>query len=154
MPVGELGTVTFLLTDIRELHLHVGENEDGAAQWPPTFLLTADFSLVDPYRMMRADRRFRPRVYSTGCASMACAGQYQRNLLSVPVLEDAREPPQQPTRPAHTPLVGREKEVAEVGDLLQRDETRLLTLTGPGGTGKTRLALQAAADLARHPDRS
>src|SRR5918999_4588346 len=46
-----------------------------------------------------------------------------------------------------TPLVGREKEVSEVCDLLRGEETRLLTLTGPGGTRKTRVALQTAADL-------
>jgi predicted ATPase/class 3 adenylate cyclase len=46
-----------------------------------------------------------------------------------------------------TPLVGREREVGEVCGRLRQEEVRLLTLTGAGGTGKTRLALQAAADL-------
>jgi predicted ATPase/class 3 adenylate cyclase len=43
-----------------------------------------------------------------------------------------------------TPFLGRERELGEVLDLLSRDDVRLLTLTGPGGTGKTRLAAQAA----------
>lgn len=43
-----------------------------------------------------------------------------------------------------TPFVGREAELAQIGDLLANPDCRLLTLYGPGGMGKTRLALQAA----------
>jgi predicted ATPase len=46
-----------------------------------------------------------------------------------------------------TPFLGRRHELTEVVALLGRD-ARLVTLTGPGGTGKTRLALQAAAEVA------
>ena len=50
-----------------------------------------------------------------------------------------------------TSFVGRDKELAEAGELLER--SRLVTLTGPGGTGKTRLSLQVAANAAeRYPD--
>jgi predicted ATPase/class 3 adenylate cyclase len=45
-----------------------------------------------------------------------------------------------------TSFLGRDGELAEVISLLARSDVRLLTLTGPGGTGKTRLALQAAAE--------
>jgi predicted ATPase/class 3 adenylate cyclase len=46
-----------------------------------------------------------------------------------------------------TPFLGRQREVTEVVALLRSSDARLVTLTGPGGTGKTRLALQVAAEL-------
>ncbi len=52
-----------------------------------------------------------------------------------------------------TPFLGRERELAEVVSLARGDGVRLVTVTGAGGIGKTRLALQAAAELAdEHPD--
>jgi predicted ATPase/DNA-binding XRE family transcriptional regulator len=56
--------------------------------------------------------------------------------------------PRPPTR-----LIGREAELMAVADLLAQDDVHLVTLTGPGGTGKTRLAQAvAAAAMGHYPD--
>jgi predicted ATPase/class 3 adenylate cyclase len=57
-----------------------------------------------------------------------------------PLVSLIAKPSNLPLQP--TPFIGREREVESVTSLLRREEVRLLTLTGTGGTGKTRLALQ------------
>ena len=62
----------------------------------------------------------------------------------------APEAPTRSTRPLPvppTPLVGRRLELAAVSALFRDEGARLVTLTGPGGTGKTRLGLAVAHEL-------
>lgn len=72
---------------------------------------------------------------------------HPRLVADFPKLRTAGKPP--PSLPAQaTHLVGRDRELHAIETLLHEPGLRLLTLTGPGGTGKTRLAIQAAADMA------
>lgn len=71
--------------------------------------------------------------------------RHDPSLAAPPAPEPAQV--QLPVPP--TPLVGRQLEVAAVTALLRRAEVRLLTLTGAGGTGKTRLAIAVADELGR-----
>jgi predicted ATPase len=68
-------------------------------------------------------------------------------VTQFPTAGPAHNLPAQPT-----PFIGRQQEVAAARDLLLRPEVRLVTLTGPGGTGKTRLSLQVATELLDHFD--
>jgi class 3 adenylate cyclase len=83
-------------------------------------------------------------------------GEHQLKDLSAPIrlfqLGTAMFPPLRSLSQARIPIalepiVGRERELEAVVGLLARDGARLVTLTGPGGIGKTRLALAASAEL-------
>jgi predicted ATPase/class 3 adenylate cyclase len=99
-------------------------------------------ALVDVELTDLGEHRFKDlgapeRVYQLGTGDFPVLKSLYRTNLPVPA----------------TPFLGRERELSEVVALIARDDIRLLTLTGPGGTGKTRLALQAAAEAAdEYPD--
>jgi len=65
-----------------------------------------------------------------------------------PLATLSRPPSELPHQP--TPFVGRDAELKEIEEQIENESVRLLTLTGPGGIGKTRLALRAAADEIDH----
>ena len=73
-----------------------------------------------------------------------------RRPAQTPPLEKRDGRVRHPSPPVLTPLLGREYEEDMVIQLLQQNDTRLLTLMGPAGVGKTRLAMQVAQTAQEH----
>jgi predicted ATPase/DNA-binding SARP family transcriptional activator len=79
-------------------------------------------------------------------ATTETAAHAEAELARLPV---GKQPPSNLSLP-RSPLIGRDHEIAAVQHLLLQEQVGLLTLTGPGGIGKTRLAMQVAANLLDH----
>jgi predicted ATPase/class 3 adenylate cyclase len=96
-----------------------------------------DAALVDLGEHRLKDLMRPERMYQLAAADLPTDFPPPRTL--------DRHPSNLPVQP--TPLIGREREVQAVSALLARDDVRLVTLTGPGGIGKTRLGLHVATEL-------
>ncbi len=81
--------------------------------------------------------------------AMLLTERFESQLAGQPPIDTTPSTPDNlPARP--TRLIGRAQELAALRDLLEHDEANLITLTGPGGTGKSRLAIELAVELKEH----
>jgi transcriptional regulator with XRE-family HTH domain len=116
----------------------VGALETGRRGSPRPYTVRAladALALAEPERTRLFAAAQGPAVLATAQAAERARVPRDREFLPAP--------PHPPTR-----LIGREREVAEIAFALRSGRHRLVTLTGPGGVGKTRLAIAAAEAIA------
>jgi len=106
-------------------------------------------------RALETELGVAPSAETVTLYEQIAAGEFARPSLPVlpsgagkrPALRTSSSTPRHNLPAQGTPFIGREMQLVKVREILLRPEVRLLTLTGAGGTGKTRLALQIASGL-------
>jgi predicted ATPase/DNA-binding XRE family transcriptional regulator len=99
----------------------------------------------------RSERR-HPYPATVSALSTALELSEDQRIALMAAIPERRKSGANITSPPRLPvlrtlLIGRERQLADIAVLLERDDYPIVTLTGPGGVGKTRLAIQAASRL-------
>ena len=131
------------------------EDEFNLGQGKPMLLYVKEPAREREDRLVSLIRRIEEeagaayRTFTTAQELGGLVGDDLALLLTERFHADADPPEQRSGLPARTTsFVGRDDELGELLRLVERSDVRLVTLTGPGGIGKTRLALEAARRLA------
>jgi hypothetical protein len=132
-----LGEEGYIGQDVHRAARIVAAGHGGQVLVSASTAALLDTDLLDLGQHRLRDLSAPERLYQLGATAFPPLETLYRSNLPIPA----------------TPFQGRERELEDVLELLSRDGIRLLTLTGPGGTGKTRLAMQAAGASSEHyPD--